>query len=107
MEFGLPTPSLHVDDLSGHLLNTVDARLEESQCLVPMFKVVRMIKSQLDNILTFLQHGITNAAAEGLKSRIQTIKVDARGFRNFANYRVAILFHCGGLKLYSQQDRKV
>jgi transposase len=68
--------------------------------LAPMIKVARMIKTHLDNILTFLHHGITNAAAEGLNSKIQTIKADARGFRNFANYRVAILFHCGGLKLY-------
>jgi transposase len=28
------------------------------------------------------------------------IKSAARGFRSFANYRVAILFHCGKLDLY-------
>ena len=34
----------------------------------------------------------TNAVAEGLNSKIQLIKAGARGFRNFANFRVAILF---------------
>ncbi|MCX6089181.1 MAG: transposase, partial [Candidatus Atribacteria bacterium] len=38
--------------------------------------------------------------AEGINSKIQQIKSAARGFRNFQNYRIAILFHCGGLNLY-------
>ncbi|HIV09159.1 MAG TPA: transposase, partial [Candidatus Spyradenecus faecavium] len=32
-------------------------------------------------------------------SKIQSIKSVARGFRNFANYRFAILFHCSRLPL--------
>jgi transposase len=59
-----------------------------------------MIKNHLENILTYLRHPITNAKAEGLNSKIQSIKVAARGFRNFENYRTAILFHCGKLKLH-------
>ena len=68
--------------------------------LAPMIKVARMLKTHLDHILTYLSHGITNASAEGLNSKIQTIKADARGFRSFTNYRIAILFHCGGLNLH-------
>jgi len=30
---------------------------------------------------------------------IQSIKANARGFRSFENYRVAILFQCGKLDL--------
>ena len=41
----------------------------------------------------------TNAIAEGFNSRIQSIKSSARGFRNFANYRLRILFHCGKLHM--------
>ena len=37
--------------------------------------------------------------AEGFNSRIQAIKSAARGFRNFDNYRVRILFFCGRLAL--------
>ena len=46
---------------------------------------------------TYRFGGLTNASAEGFNSKIQAIKASARGFRNFANYRFAILFHCGAL----------
>jgi transposase len=67
--------------------------------LAPIIKVAKTMKRHLDNILTYLRHRITNAKAEGFNSKIQAIKSAARGFRNFANYRVAILFHCGRLEL--------
>lgn len=34
------------------------------------------------------------------RSKIQEVKYRARGYRNRANFRRAILFHCGGLDLY-------
>jgi transposase len=37
---------------------------------------------------------------EDFNSKIQTIKANARGYRNFANYRIAILFYFGNLELY-------
>ncbi len=42
---------------------------------------------------------ITHAVAEGTNGHIQLIKVNVRGWRHFAPYRVTILFHCG-LDLY-------
>lgn len=68
--------------------------------LKPIIAAAKTIKRHLPGILAYLKHRITNAAAEGLNSKIQTIKSNARGFRNFQNYRVAILFHCGKLNLY-------
>jgi transposase len=65
-----------------------------------MADVAKLMKRHLDNILTYLRHQITNAMMEGFNSKIQTIKANARGYRNFANYRIAILFHCGELDLY-------
>ena len=50
-------------------------------------------------MLTWFAHRISNAMAEGFNSVIQIIKAAARGFRNFANYRIAILFRCGKLDL--------
>jgi transposase len=67
--------------------------------LKPMIEAARTIERHYSNISNYFQHRITNAVAEGLNSKIQLIKAGARGFRNFANFRVAILFHCGGLKL--------
>lgn len=68
--------------------------------LQPLIKVARMLKRHLDNILTYLRHPITNAVTEGLNSKIQMLKSNARGFRSFENYRLRILFFCGKLDLY-------
>jgi len=69
-----------------------------SHCrLKPILDKARMLKSRLGNILTYLQHGITNATSESLNSKIQWVKYTARGFRNFNNFVTAIYFHCGGL----------
>jgi transposase len=68
--------------------------------LAPMIKAARTLKSHLTNIMTFFTHRITNAVAEGLNSKIQTIKQKACGYRNRDNFRTAIFFHCGGLSLY-------
>jgi len=68
--------------------------------LKPMVEVAQMLKRHLDNLLTYLDHRITNAVTEGLNSKIQCLKSAARGFRNFRNYRIRILFFCGKLDLY-------
>lgn len=68
--------------------------------LKPMADVAKLMRRHLPNILTYLRHLITNAMMEGLNSKIQSIKANARGYRNFANYRIAILFYCGKLQLY-------
>ena len=68
--------------------------------LKPIIKTARMNKRHLDNILTYLRHPITNAVTEGLNSKIQSIKSNARGFRSFQNYRTRILFFCGKLSLH-------
>jgi len=68
--------------------------------LKPVVAVAQMLKRHLDNLLTYLKHHITNAVTEGLNSKIQSLKSAARGFRNFQNYRIRILFFCGKLNLY-------
>lgn len=68
--------------------------------LPPVKAVAAMIKSHLHNVLTYFTHPITNAVSEALNSTIQMLKHRARGYRSFANFRVAILFRCGGLQLY-------
>ena len=62
-------------------------------------KKLKMLKRHLPELLTYFRHRITNAVTEGFNSRIQAIKAAARGFRNFANYRIRILFFCGRLDL--------
>jgi len=67
--------------------------------LAPMIKVAGMLKRHLDGLVSYMNHPITNATSEGFNSRIQSIKSAARGFRNFDNYRIRILFFCGKLDL--------
>jgi transposase len=67
--------------------------------LGPVKKVVRMLRRHEAGLLNYSRHRISNACAEGYNSAIQLIKANARGFRNFANYRARILFHCGKLDM--------
>ena len=67
--------------------------------LPEMKKVAKKLAKHLDGLLNFTAFRITNAAAEGFNSKIQAIKAEARGFRNFLNYRTRILFFCGRLDL--------
>jgi len=70
--------------------------------LKPIMEVAKMLKRHFENIITYLRHPITNAVTEGLNSKIQAIKANARGFRSFFNYRTRILFFCGKLSLHPQ-----
>ena len=71
-----------------------------SRCrLKPMVEVAKMLKRHLDEMLSWFDHRISNAIAEGFNSRVQSLKSAARGFRNFENYRSRILFFCGRLNM--------
>jgi transposase len=68
--------------------------------LEPMKKVARTIKERLANVVSYCTHGITNAVAEGINSKIMAIKRRVGGYRNRENFKTAIYFYCGGLELY-------
>jgi transposase len=69
--------------------------------LQPVIDVAYMIKRHLFGIRNYFSTArITNAAAEGMNSKIQTIKEMAYGYRNREHFKTAIFFHCGGLQLY-------
>lgn len=67
--------------------------------LRPIVYFAGIIHRRLANILTYLTHRITNAVSEGLNAKIQWIKYSSRGFRNRERFKLAILFHLGGLDL--------
>jgi transposase len=67
--------------------------------LEPIKAKARMVKTYLDNILTYFTHGISNAIAEGLNSKIQTVKSNARGYRSFFGCRNSVLLYYGGLEI--------
>jgi transposase len=68
--------------------------------LTPLKKVARTIRERLDNVVSYCTHGVTNGVAEGLNSKIMSIKRRVGGFRNRENFKTAIKFYCGGLDLY-------
>jgi transposase len=74
-------------------------RRVQASRLHPLQRVAKMIFIHLEGILNWFWHPISNGPAEGFNSAIQTFKYIARGYRNFANFRIAILFHHGKLDL--------
>ena len=70
--------------------------------LKPMKKVARTIKERLANVVSYCTHRITNAVAEGINSKIMSIKRRVGGYRNPENFKTAIYFYCGGLDLHPQ-----
>ena len=68
--------------------------------LNPIIDAAKTLKRHEAGLLSYFAHRITNAGAEGLNSRIQAIKVSARGYRNREHFKTAIYFHLGGLQLY-------
>ena len=67
--------------------------------LKPVIQVAKRLKKHWNGLQGYILHPISNATAEGFNSKIQNIKASARGFRNFDNFRYAILFYCGKLDL--------
>ena len=65
----------------------------------PMIRSAATLKKHLGGLLARFDSRIDNAMSEGYNSVIQPLRASARGFRNFENYRAAILFHCGKLDM--------
>ncbi len=69
-----------------------------SRCkLEPVKKVGKMIRHYFWGIMNAIRMRLSNAMLESVNSCIQRIKRMACGFRNRARFRMAILFHFGGL----------
>ena len=68
--------------------------------LRPIKTMARMIKDNLEGIINAIVLNANNGQAESINSKIQMLKIKARGFRNRERFKTAILFHCGGLDLY-------
>jgi transposase len=67
--------------------------------LDPIIKAGRTIKSYFWGIMNAIRLKANNAMVESMNSGIQRIKRMACGFRNRERFRMAILFHFGGLDL--------
>jgi len=87
------------DRPTGHMHLREWLRRALRSALAPVRKVARMCKRHIENLLTFFAHRITNASAEAVNSRIQSLINQACGYRNPQRLITEILFHYGGLDL--------
>jgi transposase len=67
--------------------------------LMPIIRAAKKLQRHVAALVNYFRCPITNAQAEGLNGRIETIKRVARGYRNLEHFKIAIFFHCGGLDL--------
>ena len=70
-----------------------------------IIKVAEMFKRHTAGILNAMALNKSNAMAERLNGKIQEIKLSAKGYRSFENFRAAILFYHGKLSLYPQETK--
>jgi len=68
--------------------------------LQPVVDAARTLKCHEAGLMSYFAHRVGNAGAKRLTSRIQAIRVSARGYRNREHFKTAIWFHLGGLQLY-------
>lgn len=66
----------------------------------PMVHLAKTLAEKVRNILSYTLHPITSGVAEGINSKVQSVKRKAAGFRNTWNFMQAIMFYCGKLDLY-------
>ena len=65
-----------------------------------------MFSKHMVGVVYSLVSSYSNAMAERLNGKIQFLKTSARGYRNFDNFRSAILFFYGGLDVYPNPLKK-
>jgi len=58
-------------------------------------KVIETMKKYLYGIINYFKHGLTNAASEGINTKINVIKRMAYGFKDMEYFKLKILQSCG------------
>jgi len=60
----------------------------------------QLLSRHIENILTFCLHRITNGDAEGLNSKIMSIKRKVCGYSDKDHFKTVFYFFYGGFDLY-------
>jgi len=58
---------------------------------------VQTLRNWWEEVVAYFRHRVTNAAAEGLNTKIKLVLRRAFGFRNHESFRIRVLQACGGL----------
>jgi transposase len=59
----------------------------------------RTLHRRRDDVLAYFDHRASNGPTEAINGRLEALRRNALGFRNFVNYRIRSLLHCGALAL--------
>ncbi len=65
----------------------------------PLKTLVLSLKERIDNIVNYFTHRITNAVADGINSKIMSIKRRASSYRSIKNFKKTVLLYCSRLDL--------
>ncbi|MXW32220.1 MAG: ISL3 family transposase [Rhodothermaceae bacterium] len=76
----------------------------EEMAVQEVINVAERFQRHFEGVCNALCHEQSNAKAERINGKIQEIKTVGRGYRTFENFRIAILFFCGGPDLLPQQS---
>ena len=61
-----------------------------------LLRLARTLDAWRDELLTYFDtDGVSNGPTEAINGLIKKIKRVGHGFRNFTNYRLRLLLHCG------------
>jgi len=60
---------------------------------------VRTFRDRLYGILNDMKYRVSNSSAESLNSKIMLLRIKARGYRNKERFKLAVIFHYGGLNM--------
>ena len=67
---------------------------------VPLLtSAVRTLRDRLYGILNAMKYRVSNSSAESLNSKIRLLRIKARGYRNKERFKLAVMFHYGGLNM--------
>lgn len=70
--------------------------------LAPITRVAKTLEKHFEGLYNYIFHRITDAQAEGFNSAIQSVLSNARGYRSFETFRIAVLFRLGKLSMLPQ-----
>jgi transposase len=79
--------------LASKLLNFIDQL--ETSCFEPLLTLANTLKSWAKPIACMWRFSKNNGITEGFHRKMKLIQRRAYGFRNFLNYRLRVIAHCG------------
>ena len=72
-----------------------------------LLSLAREVSRWEEEVLAYHDTRLSNAPTEAINLLIKKVKRLAHGFRNFANYRLRLLLHCGGCKWETRRTERL